>query len=553
MTLNRTLRSILFIASVLSAADQTIQHQPPIKVIWRPDLCKEVLQKDAFTLPIKESAPKDPARTAPQILLEEVFQKVDPSRSYMIYAVDYEPITDGATQLIKAKEGWRTYQSDWLKPNWLLDPRKTKHYDELRIFGSAATGSAYCIGNIPMAEIKSSEAKWPERIMNKFDEDILPILKAASVNQGALVLNKRLKAFTSDLGTDDTTTPSGSDKWVDVLKNAQQVLTKASDELLAERGLVGLPETRNEDVKKIAPTFNAFKENPACVNECRDLRNALNEYAHLIIASEWQDLAAGQATSQFKFIDARTSKELKPVPGKAGFYAPEPVLALLNMYLKIDITKKLPTAIENLKAMVPVILPQSSELKSIRIETQLASIAGGHSFTTEVLPNKTEVRLLARKSDEDEPKEYAKQTYLNEKRSRFDFGFAVPLKSQDDVEYDTDAGRLVAKTVARSNVFATVNLYPFAPVDLDKTSLRLLPGFMVGLPISGKILNQQLYAASIGLWRVEAFCGVMLRRNLVPDLASATGTNAALKAQYGARLTFGLQLPIGFVAKKLAK
>jgi hypothetical protein len=45
----------------------------------------------------------------------------------------------------------------------------------------------------------------------------------------------------------------------------------------------------------------------------------------------------------------------------------------------------------------------------------------------------------------------------------------------------------------------------------------------------------------------------MLRRNLVPDLASATGTNAALKAQYGARLTFGLQLPIGFVAKKLAK
>jgi len=64
---------------------------------------------------------------------------------------------------------------------------------------------------------------------------------------------------------------------------------------------------------------------------------------------------------------------------------------------------------------------------------------------------------------------------------------------------------------------------------------------MAGMAITGHPLNQQLYAGSIGLWKLEAFAGVLVSRQLRrrPILQAKNG----LAPDWGARFNFGVNIP----------
>lgn len=146
----------------------------------------------------------------------------------------------------------------------------------------------------------------------------------------------------------------------------------------------------------------------------------------------------------------------------------------------------------------------------------------------------------------------------NEKPYHFGFAFAIPLKSWDAVQYDSTDGIITSKTVEKQNLFAMVEGYPYA-TDTSSVRLRLLPAFMGGLPISGKPLNQQVYAGSIGLWKVEVFCGVQTTRSLVPTAAglanttpNVSATAGSLNARWGTHLTYGVVIPVSVVKSLLS-
>ena len=87
----------------------------------------------------------------------------------------------------------------------------------------------------------------------------------------------------------------------------------------------------------------------------------------------------------------------------------------------------------------------------------------------------------------------------------------------------------------------------------------MLPTFMAGLPIAGKVLDQQIYAANIGLWKAELFVGVLVHRDLLPAAGATTnstpsvaGTAGSLQARWGTRLTYGINIPISMVKSALS-
>lgn len=140
---------------------------------------------------------------------------------------------------------------------------------------------------------------------------------------------------------------------------------------------------------------------------------------------------------------------------------------------------------------------------------------------------------------------------VNEKKYAYGIGAGIPLQSYDTLEYDSTNGVITSKAVEKQNLFAFLLLHPY-PTDTSGTRLRLLPGFMAGLPIAGKPLNQQIYAGSIGLWKVEPFVGVRVTRTLVPTGASTgspnpSSTAGSLRPDWGTRLTFGITVPISSV------
>ena len=146
----------------------------------------------------------------------------------------------------------------------------------------------------------------------------------------------------------------------------------------------------------------------------------------------------------------------------------------------------------------------------------------------------------------------------NEKKYLYGLSAGIPVKSFDDVQYDSTNAIISAKKIQKQNVYAFLQFHPYA-TDTTGARLRLLPTFMAGLPLAGKPLDQQVYAGSIGLWRVEVFAGVLLHRDLVPTGNAAANTTpnpaataGSLQPRWGTRLTYGIDIPISVIKSALS-
>jgi len=146
----------------------------------------------------------------------------------------------------------------------------------------------------------------------------------------------------------------------------------------------------------------------------------------------------------------------------------------------------------------------------------------------------------------------------NEKKYLYGIGVGLPLKSFDSVEYDSTNSIITAKKIEKQNVFGFFEFHPYA-TDTSGVRLRLLPTLMAGLPIAGKPLDQQIYAVNFGLWKAEPFIGLLVHRDLVPagnaasnTTSSVSDTGASLTPRWGARLTYGINVPLSVVKSALS-
>jgi len=152
-----------------------------------------------------------------------------------------------------------------------------------------------------------------------------------------------------------------------------------------------------------------------------------------------------------------------------------------------------------------------------------------------------ETQLAAtRKADAPSPQSLGDaQKFDNEGRYYWDVSIGVPVRKVSDFTR-TDAG-LDVKTVSTSTAFALLNIY-FKPVDVKSPALNNIPHALFGVGLENKPLDRIFIGGAWGPVYANFFVGVAFKR------LDENG-----KTTYPRELTFGLNVPILSVTKRLAE
>ena len=191
--------------------------------------------------------------------------------------------------------------------------------------------------------------------------------------------------------------------------------------------------------------------------------------------------------------------------------------------------------------------------RDVPIPMTTSSICGVVPFSIDPLP--ADMKITALGQDGQEAKELGKQLYDNERKYWFDFSFALPLKTYDDLTVDLNGGQVGAKAVKKTDLYAAVNVNP-VPYDTKQASWHLVPGVIYGMPITGKPLKRHLLAISFGLTRVQLFAGVLFSKNeSVTASTQDSVTTAVVKPpeRWTRTFTWGINLSVKNVTDLLSK
>ena len=228
---------------------------------------------------------------------------------------------------------------------------------------------------------------------------------------------------------------------------------------------------------------------------------------------------------------------------------------LQSLSYRVAITKKLPAPVQNLQGITSLITPHGAENPPVPIQIETVNICGGKVFDVSALPSDMTATALAGSGDKQ--KELSKNTFDNERKYWYDFSFALPLKSFNDLTVNSTDLTLMAKKVEKQNLFAMVDLSPF-PYDTKKAQFQIVPILLYGVPITGKPLNHHLLAAAIGLNRVHVFAGIMfdhdrtLATTIPPGTSNGTSTAAGpVLDKWTRHLSYGINFPVSTVVNLL--
>ena len=133
-------------------------------------------------------------------------------------------------------------------------------------------------------------------------------------------------------------------------------------------------------------------------------------------------------------------------------------------------------------------------------------------------------------------------TYTNEGRAYFGLGIAVPVKKTKDVQYQSSNGTLVPTTVTKQNAYATLDLY-LPPALPGLMAVRYIPHVFIGLPLSGKVFQQPMVGAAVGLPWLQVFGGEVF------DRGNDTVNGMTTKTTH--QFTFGIKISVGAAASAL--
>ena len=267
------------------------------------------------------------------------------------------------------------------------------------------------------------------------------------------------------------------------------------------------------------------------------------------------------AAAGFDLVNAATQKPLFGYLGVAIDSTFKPLTTTLSY--RIDITKKLPAPIQNAQGILKAISGQGA-LTRLAIQMDTVTLCGGQSFDASPLPSDMTITANMDMGNATSPKPTAigNNTFDNEGKYRYDFSFALPLKSYSDLTVNSTDFTLSAKTVSKQNLFAVANLSPIAAYDTKKANFEILPVILYGMPISGQPLHHQLVAGAIGLNKVQFFVGTMFSlNNVLPNTpaapagtaSSTVGGTGPVKQHWGTKLTYGINFPVSTITNLLKK
>jgi len=432
---------------------------------------------------------------ASRIITAALGENPDAAAYYILHVVKLGDQTGSVEE-----NDWYIYYKGWADmlglqefQRWLKDPRNAQHFTEARIFGSKKIKLVYAYDNL-----------------KGFQTDTLPKTHTETLSFWESKVPKPSLGEKTLLGT------SMPDFWKGKQDEAEKKATAAGSTapadvatLVTQRFLTG-QSTQELDVAVISANGNSISCSP-------------------------QMLGIFKEKGKPEYIR------------KQGiFCADQTYTPYLGVTYETKIVKKTPAPRKDLADILTLLgTAQGGGLENIRIGTNSFTAYGGGDLGVRFETSDITILATVRADINADPKQVATLKVDNERKYHWGINFAVPLTSLDELRYDqptSSPALFLPKTVERQHIFAAVSVYPFA-IDTKNSFFRLTPGFMAGLAIQGKALNQQLYAVSLGIWKLEAFWGQKVSRVQQPEDPTAPA-NAKPKFDISSRSTFGLSVSV---------
>jgi hypothetical protein len=485
-------------ASFVFAADQTKAPDQSYVLEGLPDILTAIPKE----LPTGENAKLgDLTQAEIQQILKATLPadaNIDPLTYYVLHLA-YHPKQLPAS----IQDAWYVYFAGWQKPSWrqlLNDPEINDHFAEARLLGAEKMTLLYLHYNVPVVQVTTTGVE------SNISDRLTKLLPAGG-NSAENV--EQLKLFWQSFNTGY---PAAT--------NPIRVAVVAASALVDPAAITAA--TYTTDLGKT--------------------RTAIGVIARTEAAAQ---------TAAFRFgtddvIKGPRGVKLAQVTGKdaAALYVEEDFLPITY---KVDITKKNPVWVDDLKAAADAFGLQSGMVSEVRLAGTAGALVGRKLNMRIDYPTSDIVVTGTR--GKNEGKIFATKKFDNESLHWIDIGLVIPLKSVKELKFN-DEGRLVQpKPVEKNRIYATVGFFPFGPVNTKgKNLLRLAPEIMYGMALNDNPWNHQLFAVGLGLKWVQPYVGITGTRSAIP---AADQTIAGYKWNW--KLSYGLQVPISALASFVKK
>jgi hypothetical protein len=202
----------------------------------------------------------------------------------------------------------------------------------------------------------------------------------------------------------------------------------------------------------------------------------------------------------------------------AGYFVVKGFSGLTKLTYTVEITSKEAAPFSNLKAIIGFAFGAQSAIPlAIPVELERTAFAAGGIFETAYTTSDMTVSALYTGADSKDVT-IGPVVYDNEKRYWYDFSLVLPIKSYNDLTYDSTANGLSARQIKKNNLYAALNVG--LPRDTKRARFQYIPVLLYGVPISGQPLKHHLFAATVGLNYVNFFVGVRVdQKNFYHDFS----------------------------------
>ena len=458
------------------------------------------------------------AADAPALIKKALnISALESERYYVIHIVQ---LGDTASNILC--NNWFIYKEEWATKTgaleWIRDPQRGEHFTDSRIFGSNKVSLVYAYLNLRGFSKTDVPADEPDAL--RFWES-MPAPAAGGRVRPSLG-SVRCFFRTVEEQNAEETLPKGATDDLEKQRIARiEALKQLSDVACNSRAQYRSPESD----RRSPAVATAAAERFLLQQDMSDLNVAVVS-----------DRGLGFVCSPFRerFICLET-----------------PYSQYLKISYQIKISKKTPRPISDLEAVLSFIGTLQGKIETLRVGTLPLNGFGGGDLGVRYQTSDIDLQATVKSSAAEDPLEVGKLKIDNEGRSHWGINFAAPLTKLDELKYEqqgTGPNLFVPKTVPKQSVYAGVTIFPWS-IDTKKTYFRFVPGFMAALAIEGKALNHQLYAVSLGLWKVDVFWGHKVTRVELPLAAGATKPSYDISS----RSTFGVSLPVRTVLDLFTK
>ena len=508
---------MLAVAARTAAQDQTVIVEQPLQLCGTPKQFSSALL--------------DEAKAEELVKVALGGSEPDSTTYYIIHATEFVE-----SRMVVTSEHWYVYYKPWQQKSsfwWFVDSRQFKHFKDQRLFGSSRVAIVYLYINVPTYSSRNALDTVAEFVLAR---------RVKEQKEADDAVSKELD--TTDAGM----APEKRDAAIRMRRQERVAALEArfKDELPAPAEAAAAEKARERaaSAKKAAGTQDARSDDLYSLSalEAERYFKALAENRTAI-------------TDEFPLVNKDTGETLtglSPTLATTGSYG-----SLVKLFYRIDVTKKLPAPLQNLKEAAKLAFGgQAAVADRLGVEVEMSSVCAGRRFDVDHVPSDMLVKAMIGAAENESPTERSKQLFDNEGRYWWDVSFAVPLDLRRDVSIDVDAGQVAAKDVEKGDLFAVVNLG--MPRDTKNIQWQLVPNFVYGMPVTGKPLKHHLVGFTIGLNYVQLLGGVRFDRRQVIGTTTENGTTVGVEAtppgeKWDHEWVWGINLPVNTVVKMFQK